>query len=401
MNPARPPLITPPRGDGAAFIAALALAALAVAGSAWQGDIWLPLAVAVSVALFVLARQQRHQAWQRAIAHAPPDTAHERLDTHAQWLQTLLIEALPVWQNQVDQCVTLSTEAVNDLSQRFVAIINEVQQTIDVAGGDRHKFTSREAVHGSALTLEHKLADVITSLEGILQLKAQALNEIQSLGNYTTALVSMADAVENLAKQTNLLALNAAIESARAGDAGRGFAVVADEVRKLANQSGKTGTEIKEKAHAINDRIHLMLNSIHATTEQETQLVNNAHSVIDEAIAQHKFTTYTLAEADNLLTSVSSSVQKDLHDMIVLLQFQDRVSQMLNQVKTSLGQLPFELKQGQLAVLLRDHENRDAIAQWSTQWLRQNQTLFDKWSQAVDRGVAIRSHDDVTFFKSN
>ncbi len=64
-------------------------------------------------------------------------------------------------------------------------------------------------------------------------------------------IVSIVDAIEDIASQTTILALNATIEAARAGDAGRGFAVVAGEVKKLADDTQAAtriaGNLIKQK----------------------------------------------------------------------------------------------------------------------------------------------------------
>ena len=57
--------------------------------------------------------------------------------------------------------------------------------------------------------------------------------------------VSIIQAIEQIADQTNLLALNASIEAARAGEAGRGFAVVADEIGKLADESSKAANNTR------------------------------------------------------------------------------------------------------------------------------------------------------------
>ena len=65
-------------------------------------------------------------------------------------------------------------------------------------------------------------------------------------------------------------------------------------------------------------------------------MAEKAGIVIQEVIAQHKFTAYTLAESDQLLVNMSENVQNEIAQIIVELQFQDQVSQQLQKVESDL-----------------------------------------------------------------
>lgn len=91
----------------------------------------------------------------------------------------------------------------------------------------------------------------------------------------------LSQAIMQITDQTNLLALNAAIEAARAGEAGKGFSVVAEEIRKLAEQSKDTVIEIQNVTGKVIESVKNLSES-----------------------------------SDNLLTFVSTDVDKDYKTMI-------------------------------------------------------------------------------------
>jgi len=264
-------------------------------------------------------------------------------------LSKLYSQAAPIWSEQIAHSINESTTAISELSQRFVEISSSLHATIQMTGTegvDGEPYNSRENIRKTAEKIQEELQQVISSLRSIVDLKSASLKKIQELDNYTSDLTRMAESVQQVADQTNLLALNAAIESARAGEAGRGFAVVADEVRKLAKQSGETGEEIKQKVDFISKGVSDVLTSAKEASLKEEELIETSDNVIKEVIEQHKFTTYSLAEADNLMTNMGNHIREEISGIIVKMQFQDRVSQILSHVSENLDDLQTDIDRG-------------------------------------------------------
>lgn len=162
------------------------------------------------------------------------------------------------------------------------------------------------------------------------------LSQVKGLSAYTGELDSMAHGVRSVADQINVLALNAAIEAARAGEQGRGFAVVADEVRKLAASSARMGERIGGKVKEITDSMNQTLKLAENAKGYDDELVGNSEQSINQVLNMLEQTVNALNTDAESLRVNSENISNEIGSLLVDLQFQDRMSQVLQHVLDSM-----------------------------------------------------------------
>ena len=301
---------------------------------------------AMSVAAFVVMAGglatflvvSRYQAIQRqARVAAQKDKEHgycERKPHCIGGLDRLCGGVLPIWSGQIDMARTHTEESITALANRFASINQQIVTT--VASSQGHAGSGLIAMLAEN---DVELSAIITTLRSALAMKESMLKEVASLSQFTEALKSMAKDVGDIAKQTNLLALNAAIEAARAGDVGRGFAVVADEVRKLSNLSGETGKKISETVETVNRAIAVTLEISRQYSKQDEAMIASSEDVVEHVAGRVHAAVVELSDSSDVLRRETQSIGDEIAEVLIALQFQDRVSQVLGHVSKDMGKL--------------------------------------------------------------
>lgn len=256
-------------------------------------------------------------------------------------LDTLCVEALPVWYKQIDMARSHTEEAAIALANRFVSLSQGLEKAAQLSQGNSGGQGLGELLRACHTDLD----SVISSMQSALDGKQSLLQEVQALSHLTGSLKDMAHDVGEIAGQTNLLALNAAIEAARAGEVGRGFAVVADEVRKLSTLSAESGKKIAATVENVNKAISATLSASQEYARQDAEMVTSSENIIANVLHKFESAATDLDRSAEVLRNESQVIGGEISEVLVSLQFQDRVSQVLMHVRDDLEKLEKRLAQ--------------------------------------------------------
>jgi methyl-accepting chemotaxis protein len=304
-------------------------------------------------------------------------------------LSDLLQNILPLWNSHVETVKTHSEQSVHQLILSFSSMVNEFDQA--GFGGVSNVELNAAKNSDATITLlqlcKKELAPVINSLSQMIDSKDELLNCIRDLAKSTADMNNMAHEVGQIAAQTNLLAINAAIEAARVGIQGRGFAVVADEVRKLSQLSAETGKRMGERVNHISSVMKVALSAADRSAIQDKKVLEVSGAVVRDVLSHVE----TMGDAAQQMRHHGNVIRSDIEDLLVTLQFQDRISQILEVVKKDISKLEktaAEFNQG----------NFPETAVWLEE-LKNTYTMNDEHRSHGASGAAAANNDsEITFF---
>ncbi|OUM05296.1 chemotaxis protein [Pseudomonas syringae] len=341
------------------------------------------------------SRQVEHAVAQ-ALDHHHTHNAHASAMATNTQINEVLLGAMPIWVKQVESSREQTETAIVALTTRFMGISERLQDTVQASQHAAGELDGQNA-DGALKVLsqsDSELSQVIDSLKATQASRDQTLSQVRSLTAYTGELRTMAADVAAIAAQTNLLALNAAIEAARAGEAGRGFAVVADAVRSLSSKSSETGQQMSAKVDIINNAITQLVQAASSGADQDSHSVAASEQGIQNVLERFQSITGRLAESADLLKQESYGIRDEMTEVLVSLQFQDRVSQILAHVRDNIDAL--------YAHLLQASQSPDeAVAIDARQWLARMESTYATDEQRRSHhgeSAAQQNSQEITFF---
>ncbi|TXI91641.1 MAG: hypothetical protein E6Q34_07085 [Burkholderiaceae bacterium] len=372
-----------------AYLAGGAICLLSLA-LAWQHPSILSfgLCIIISIVSFLLVTTLlRSIAIQESL-----EVEDDALKTDAELahrLSELLQNILPLWNSHVETVKTHAEQSVQQLIISFSSMVNEFDKAGFGGVSNIELNTSKNS--DATITLlqlcKKELAPVINSLSQMIESKDELLNCIRDLAKSTADMNSMAHEVGQIAAQTNLLAINAAIEAARVGIQGRGFAVVADEVRKLSHLSAETGKRMGERVEHISQVMKVALSAADRSAIQDKRVLEVSGAVVRDVLSHVE----TMGDAAEQMRHHGNVIRSDIEDLLVTLQFQDRISQILQVVKNDMSKLEktaAEFNQGHFP----------ETATWLEE-LQNTYTMHEEHKHHDSRSdAAANNESEITFF---
>jgi methyl-accepting chemotaxis protein len=305
----------------------------------------------------------------------------------------------PVWAGHIESSREQMDAAISALSERFAGIVNKLDEAVHASS------LASESIEGGGNSLvsvfsksEKDLGSLVFAQKASLAGLMTMLEKVQGLNQFTKELHEMATDVAKIAAQANLLSLNAAIEAARAGgNQGRSFAVVATEFRNLSVQSGETGKRIAEKVRIISTAITDTCKAAEESMRDGGGSMSASESTISSVLNGFRNITEALTESSQLLKDESIHIKSEVGQALVQLQFQDRVSQILGNVKLNIEHLPIFLAEHHQECLesgeLLPLDSVAMMQKMKTSYVMREQHAIHDGSKAVNQNSS-----EITFF---
>jgi methyl-accepting chemotaxis protein len=318
-------------------------------------------------------------------------------------LDQLCRGVLPIWSGEVEIARKQTETAINDLAMRFGNLSQRLAAAVSASQAD--SGANGGSGQGVVALLKHSetnLNSIMSSLRSTLKDKESLLQEVHALSRFTGELKDMAQNVGSIAHQTNLLAINAAIEAARAGEVGRGFAVVASEVRKLSQLSAETGKKITDTVDTVNKAIAHTLKISSQFAKQDAEMTKHSEHIIEDVLGQFHSTATGLNDAAEVMRNESQLIQAEISDVLVALQFQDRISQVLAHVRGDLDKLSQTLDDAEQQLAQGVHPAPLDSAAWlaalTSTYTMPEQYTVQGGEQPAAQSAAPSSSTEITFF---
>lgn len=248
-------------------------------------------------------------------------------------------EASGLWSVHIGTAQDQMRKATDELLMGFASILQELDQIVTPATAEHDALTAEDVDARAAMLAnsERRLRTLLDHFSSFVQSRDSMLGSVRSLSSASDILASMAEDVSKLARQTNLLSINAAIEAARAGESGRGFSVVAGEVRRLSSESGSTGKNISDQVTRFNRHIHKVLDDADSHARRDADVVRSSEEIVNDVITQVDGAVSGLNARAAELRERGLTVRAQVEQMMISFQFQDRVQQILDQVRRSMS----------------------------------------------------------------
>ena len=270
--------------------------------------------------------------------------------TQAHPLADLLREVLPVWQGNVQLARAQTQSAIDSLTARFVGIHERLGGTLDPAS---------RAANGDILqTIQdaaEQLGIIASALEGM-----QAARQV--LATRFDALMAANDDIRRLAQQNEQLAGQTGVTDLLSD---------AQSWQELAERSAENSRQIAARAKGARQQILAAIGSTGEMAAGASEIVENSRAVIDQIIADFRQSAMKLTTTVEELEDEGREVDREVCDILVHLQFQDRISQILDHVQQDIGRLRGAAEPGQDALPSPQQWLADLEKTYTTQEQRQ------------------------------
>ena len=237
-------------------------------------------------------------------------------------LPQLMLGVLPAWSSNVELARTQTQEAIDNLTQRFVGIHQRLGGAVSLAAGGKNGDVL-QVIQNAA----QQLGGVATALEEVLATRDALLTKIETLGQFNDEIRELA----NRAAQAGEIKVAPDLLTPQQSDD--------DVAAQTAAHAADIGRQIAAKTKIVKQQIQTALVAANQLNSDAGRMIDNSRAVIAHVIADFRQSALKLSGTVGQLEEENREVDQEVCDILVNLQFQDRISQILGHVRIDIQKL--------------------------------------------------------------
>lgn len=278
-------------------------------------------------------KARRHEAKRTA------DAALCDILTYLQSLHEVADASMARWEQHVEIARLQTEYAGGELSRGFCAVLAQLQAMLDT-----RPVKATDGIQEVIGDSSEALVLVLKRFRCAFARQRTMLDQFNNLSVVGEDLQRLAAGITDIARQTEELALGVAAEAAQAGAAGPRFVAVVEQVRRLAWQSGRLGQDMVRKVDVVSLVCQRAVSTASLLTMQSDVLMDNAEQTVGQVLARIREVALSQNDSAERTAAGSRMVREHVELIMVHLQFQDRVSQILNVVCSGINDLLAHLR---------------------------------------------------------
>lgn len=233
-------------------------------------------------------------------------------------LEPLLEHVLPAWQSNVQLAREQTQSAIDNLIARFSGIHERLRDALNLSQGGKNANVL--AVIQNAAK---QLGGIASALENVLASRQALITKLDQLAASGEEIRQLAMENEQLAGRTGVTDLLSSEQS----------------WQELADRSAENSRQIALRAKALRHHVQVALHATGELSANAAGMVDNSRAVIDQVVADFRQSALKLSKTVEQLEGDNREVDQEVCDILVNLQFQDRVSQILEHVHRDIGRM--------------------------------------------------------------
>lgn len=233
-------------------------------------------------------------------------------------LAGLLVRVLPVWQGNVQLARTQTQGAIDKLTERFVGIHERLGDALNLSQGGKNADVLK-VIQNAA----EQLGGIAAALESVLASRQALIGKLEALAAANDEIRHLAQENEQLAGQTGVTDLLSSPQS----------------WQELAERSAENSRQIAARAKGVRQQIQGAVGAAGDLSAGAGGMIENSRAVIDEVVSNFRESAMKLSATVEQLEGENREVDQEVCDILVNLQFQDRISQILDHVQRDIARL--------------------------------------------------------------